>query len=414
MKSVWLFNQYASTPDQAGGSRHYTISRILATKGYRITLFAASFNHHKHKDLKYNKHEKYKIEMIDGVRFVWIKTFPYRKNNWKRIVNMLSYTWRCLCIYRKLLKENRLEKPEVVIGSAVHLFAVWAAYRVSRKMKANFIMEVRDLWPMTLVEFRKWLKFHPIVIFFGILDGFLAKRAYKIVSVLPHAYEYYKKYRIDREDVIWIPNGVDTSLYKQNTASIDSSQEKRFKVMYTGTFGMEANLNTLLSAAKILQDKGYSVSFQLVGSGEKKEELIEFKNNIGLNNIIFSEPVEKKRIPALLAEADVVWIGTRKIKNLYKYGYSFNKLFEYLAAGKPIVFSINCDYNPVEESGAGFTVPAEDPAALAGAIIRLKDMPDEKRIEMGKKGIDYAKKYHEMEILADQFDQLLTRLPVKF
>ena len=106
MKNVWFFNHFASPPDQAGGSRHYAISRILANRGYRVTLFASSFSHHKHKDVKCNKQEKFKIEMIDGFQFVWIRTFPYRKNNWKRVLNMLSYSWRCLRVYKKLLKEN--------------------------------------------------------------------------------------------------------------------------------------------------------------------------------------------------------------------------------------------------------------------------------------------------------------------
>jgi glycosyltransferase involved in cell wall biosynthesis len=410
MKNVWFFNHYASTPDQAGGSRHYAISRVLAARGYNVTLFASSFSHHKYKDLKCDKHEKFKIEMIDGVRFVWIKTLPYRKNNWKRVINMLSYSWRCSRVYKKLLKENLAEKPGTTVGSAVHLFAVWTAYRVSKKLKAKFVMEVRDLWPMTLVEFRRWLKYHPVVIFFGFLDRFLAKRAHKVVSVLPGAYDYYKRYGIAKENVVWIPNGVDTGLYKQKLTPDPPAGEERFKVMYTGTFGLEANLHTLLSAAKLLQEKGFAVSFELVGSGEKKGELMEFKDSLGLKNLVFREPVEKEKIPALLAGADVVWLGTRKLKNLYKYGFSFNKLFEYLAAGKPIIFSINSDYNPVKEAGAGLTVPPADPEALSQAIIKLYNMPVKERVKMGEKGTTYAKEFHNMEKLANQFDLMLSHL----
>jgi glycosyltransferase involved in cell wall biosynthesis len=410
MKAIWLFNHYASTPEQAGGSRHYTISRILASRGYRVTLFASSFSHHKHEDLKCGKNENSRVNMIDGVRFVWIKTLPYKKNNWKRVVNMLSYSWRCSRIYKKLLKENQVEKPEVVIGSAVHLFAVWTAYRISKKLGATFVMEVRDLWPMTLVEFRKGLKYHPIVIFFGILERFLAKRAQKIISVLPGAYDYYKRYGIKKEDVVWIPNGVDTGLYHPGLIPGEPGSQGRFKVIYTGTFGREANLQTLLLAAKALKEKGLPIFFELVGSGEKQKELVELKNKLELDNVAFAKPVGKEKIPALLAAADVAWIGTRKLKELYKYGFSFNKLFEYLAAGKPIVFSIDSDYNPVNESGAGLTVPPEDPDGLCEAIIRIYNMPQTERIKMGQKGIAYVKKIHEMERLADQFEQLLSSL----
>jgi glycosyltransferase involved in cell wall biosynthesis len=321
---------------------------------------------------------------------------------------MLSYSWRCLWVYKKLLKENLVEKPGTVIGSAVHLFAVWTAYRVSRKLKVNFVMEVRDLWPMTLVEFRKALKYHPVVIFFGFLDRFLAKRARKVVSVLPGAYDYYKKYGIAKEDVVWIPNGVETKLYHYELPAGEPGKEKPFKVMYTGTFGMEANLQTLLTAAKSIQEKGLPVFFRLVGSGEKQGELAALKDQLGLTNLEFCQPVQKQKIPALLAEADIVWIGSRNLENLYKYGFSFNKLFEYLAAGKPIIFSINSDYNPVKEAGAGLTVPPEDPEALYEAIIRIYEMPKEERLKMGQNGVAYAKKNHEMEKLAGQFDRLLS------
>jgi glycosyltransferase involved in cell wall biosynthesis len=410
MKNIWIFNHYASTPDQAGGSRHYAISRNLAARGYRVTLFASSFSHHKHKDLKCEKHEKFKIEVIDGVRFVWIKTFPYKKNNWKRVINMLSYSRRCLRVYKKLLKENPAEKPGTVIGSAVHLFAVWTAYRLSKKLKANFVMEVRDLWPMTLVEFRKWLKYHPIVIFFGFLDRFLAKRAQKVVSVLPGAYDYYKRYGIAKENVIWIPNGVDTRLYKQKLIPDLPAGEERFKVMYTGTFGLEANLSTLLLAAKSIRENQLPVFFEIIGSGEKKKELVQLKDQLGLSNVVFREPVNKEEIPSVLAAADALWLGARNVKNLYRYGFSFNKLFEYLASGKPVLFSIDSNYNPVKEAGAGFMVPPEDPEALTRAIIKLYNMPVKERVKMGEKGAAYAKEFHDMEKLADQFDRLLSQL----
>ena len=323
---------------------------------------------------------------------------------------MLSYSWKCLRIYKKLIKENLVEKPETVIGSAVHLFAVWAGYRISKKLGVRFVMEVRDLWPMTLVEFRKWLKYHPIVIFFGFLDRFLARRAQKIVSVLPGAYDYYKKYGIAKEDVVWIPNGVDTGLYNQKPIFEKPEGEKRFQVIYTGTFGMEANLQTLLFAAKSLMEKGLPIFFRLVGSGEKKKELVNLKEELGITNVIFYEPVSKDKIPEVLAAADAFWIGTRNVKNLYRYGFSFNKLFEYLASGKPILFSIDSFYNPVEEAGAGLTVPPGDSTALSEAIIKLFEMPIEERMRMGQKGIAYAKKFHDMEILAGQFDHLLSHL----
>ena len=80
-RNIWFFNHYAKTPDMSGGSRHYAISRILVSRGYRVTLFASGFNHNKNKDLKCGKHEPFKIEMIDGIRYVWIKTYDRKRSS---------------------------------------------------------------------------------------------------------------------------------------------------------------------------------------------------------------------------------------------------------------------------------------------------------------------------------------------
>ncbi|MGE5343884.1 MAG: glycosyltransferase family 4 protein [Candidatus Omnitrophota bacterium] len=405
-KTIWLFNQYAITPGQAGGSRHYAIAKRLAQRGYRVTLFASGFNYQERRETKCTGEEPFTIENHEGVRFVWVKTTPYSRNNWRRILNMLSYCRQCLRIYQKLLSEERVEKPGVIIGSAVHLFAVWTAYFLSKRLKSTFIMEVRDLWPLTLVEFRRSLRFHPVVFALGRLDRFLSRRACRIISVLPGGFDYYQRYGIARERVVWIPNGVETHLY---TSDAGESPE-RFKIVYTGTFGMEASLHTLLEAAALIRERGLPIYFELTGSGERKSELVAMRDRLQLANVEFFEPVRKEEIPRLLAGASALWIGSRNVKNLYRYGFSFNKLFEYLAAGKPILFCIDSWYNPVQEVGAGFVIPPEDPDALCESIIRLYEMPVSERIEMGRKGMAYAQAFHDMDILADRFDALLSQL----
>jgi len=407
-KNIWFFNHYAVTPDQSGGSRHYSIGKILASRGYRVTIFASGFNYQKREESKCTGKELFKFEMIDNIRFAWIKTVKYSKNNWRRIMNMLSYTRRCFKVYKALLEQDETEKPGIIVGSSVHPFAVWAGYKIAKRLNARFIMEVRDLWPMTLVEFRKELKYHPIVFFFGMMDKFLAKRALRIISVLPGAARYYQQYDIPENHVAWIPNGVDTRLFPSHAADVTvPGSENPFRILYTGIFGMEANLQTLLHAAKAIQDKGLNVSFILTGSGEKLAELMELKEQLGLTNVTFNKPVKKEEIPSLLASAHALWIGSRSVKNLYKYGFSFNKLFEYLAAGKPILFSIEAEYNPVEESGAGITLPPDDPTALTGAIVKLLEMPSHERLGMGQKGIEYAKKFYDFESITDKLEILL-------
>jgi hypothetical protein len=100
-KSIWILNHYAVTPDMPGGSRHYDLGKELVSKGYDVTIFASSFHYSKHEELKLSGKESFKVEYVSGVRFLWIKTMKYNGNNWRRIINMLSYSFRSYFVGRK-------------------------------------------------------------------------------------------------------------------------------------------------------------------------------------------------------------------------------------------------------------------------------------------------------------------------
>ena len=93
-KSIWIFNQYAMTPDMPGGSRHYDLSKELVKRGHDVTIFTSGFHYSRYAEMKLSGDEGWKIEILDGVRFVWLKTLAYQRNDWRRIVNMLTYTYR--------------------------------------------------------------------------------------------------------------------------------------------------------------------------------------------------------------------------------------------------------------------------------------------------------------------------------
>lgn len=406
-KSIWLFNQFAITPDMPGGTRHYELFRRAVQKGYRVTIFAAGFNFQARRETKVYGNGIYTTELKGGITFVWIKTFPYQKNNWKRIFNMLSFARRSCKVARRLRRDNIIPAADIIIGSSVHLFAVLTAYRISKQFGARFFMEVRDLWPATLVEFKPKLKYHPVIIFFSILERFLARRAEKLITVLPKAYLYYEKIKIARERIVWIPNGVDPALFSRHNQIIKTGGTKSFIVMYAGILGLESNIETLFRAAEIMKEHKYEIEFVIYGDGERRVFLEKLKEALALEKVKLKDLVPKKDVPAVLAQADALWIGTRNVKNLYKYGFSFNKLFDYLAAGRPLLFSINCDYNPVESAGAGLTVPPEDPKALAEAIIQLLKTPESDRKKMGIKGQAYVKEHHDWDILTERFIQII-------
>jgi len=403
--SVWILNHYAITPDMPGGTRHYDFGKELIKRGYKLTIFTSSFHYSLHKELKLAKNEKWKIENIDGINFIWIKTFPYQKNNWRRVLNMISYMWRSYWLGRKIVNiDKNIEKPDVIIGSSVHLLAVLSAYWLAKHHRAKFIMEVRDLWPQTLIDMGVFKERSPIIKILKYLEKYLYQKARKIIVLMPKAEQYIALLGIERDKIEWISNGVDVSRF----FGMDKKEKnENFRVLYIGAYGIANALEVILDAAKIIQNKEYDkIKFIFIGEGAEKENLIKNKDEIGLQNVEFRDMVPKDKVTKIMSEADAFIFSSRKIE-VYKYGISFNKLFDYMAAGKPIIFSVNAANDPVQEIKCGLSILPENPEMMAEAIIELYKMSPEERKKMGQRGREYVEKYYSIPILVDKLEKVI-------
>jgi len=403
--NIWIFNHYAITPDMPGGTRHFDLAKELISRGYDVTIFASSFNHQTLQELKLINGGSYKIEEYEGVRFVWIKTFRYTSNNWRRFINMLSYMYRVYIISRNSVMKKEIKKPDIIVGSSPHLFAVLSAYYLSRCYKSKFIMEVRDLWPQTLIDIVKIPKFHPAVIIFKILERYLYKKSKKIITIPPKAYEYLYSLGVEKEKVVYIPNGVNLKNYN---FIVKSHNDDSFKVFYVGGHSQTDNLYVLLEAAEKIKDLGLPMNFVLVGDGMEKPRLLEYTQRKNLKDIvIFRSPVPKSEIPTILSEASILYISMY-VSSIYKYGISFNKLFDYMASGKPIVMYGNPENNPLEESNAGIIVNTVKD--LVNAFLNVFHMKLDERYKMGECGRKYVEKYHSVPVLVNRIENIIKEI----
>lgn len=398
--NIWILNHYASTPDEPT-TRSYDIGKELVKKGHKVTVFASSFSHYKFIEKVLQPSENWKAENCDGVRFIWLKTFPYKGNDWRRVFNMLSYAWRAFRVGRGLK-----EKPNVIIGTCVHPLAVLSAYILSIFKKSRFFFEVTDLWPQTLVDTGALSERSPVTWVMRSLERFHYHKAEKIIALFPHADDYIAGLGISKDRITWIPNGVDLSRY-DGLRQYDGGSSSTFTVMYLGGHTLSNALEVVLQAARVQQDVGRNnIRFVFVGDGAEKPNLLKLSKDLGLHNVEFRNQVPKNELFEVMGEADAFILSLRDIP-LYKYGISLNKLCDYLASGRPILFAGNSSYNPVEEAKAGITVPPENPEALAQAITKLVTLKPEERIQMGKNGLEYVKKHHDIRVLADKLEELL-------
>lgn len=408
-RKIWILNHYASLPSEFGGSRHYDFSVELVKRGYDVTIFAASYNHFNKTDRIGKEEGTIKNECIDGVRFVWLKTFlKYNGNGISRLINMFSYLIVMLKVYPKF------EKPDVVIGSSVHLFACLAGYFISKSTGSRFICEIRDLWPQTLIDMGAISKNHPLAVFFRIIEKFVYEKAERIIVLLPNTYDYIKRYNIEESKLVYIPNGVDMAVFDRHLQDSSLVLEERlendlnnsFCCIYTGSIGIANCMDTVIKAAEIINRSTYDIKFIIVGEGAEKGRLIDYCRENNVVNVTFHPSVRKELIPKILGLSDIALIASRKIE-LYKYGISFNKLFDYLCARKPVVFACRTSNDIIRAANAGISIEPEDPNLMAEAIIELYEMGEEKRKTLGDNGRQYVKDNHDIIGLVSTLENCL-------
>ena len=207
----------------------------------------------------------------------------------------------------------------------------------------------------------------------------------------------------DRNKIIWIPQGVDLSMNPKPQLPPDDGI---FTVTYLGAHNHWNGLDIVLDAAKIIQSAGVNnVLFRFVGDGSSKPALIEKARIDNIQNVRFDDPVAKKMVYEVQHNSDAFIINNRK-DGASKNWMSFNKLYDYLAAGRPVIFGSCSNDDPVLESGAGISVEAGDPAALAKAVQFLAVQSREELFEYGKKGRKYIEESYSISTLVDRFEKM--------
>ncbi len=378
-----------------GGTRHYDFAKALIRRGHHVTIVASSFHYATFKEMKTYGNSPYLHETLDGVDFIWIRTRPYRGNGVGRVLNQLDYM-------RKALHVTPKNTPDIIIGSSVHLLAVFASWRVARRLNVPFVMEIRDIWPQTLIDIgmSKW---HPYIMLLSYLEKFLYQKAKKIISLLPYAYEHLHKFGIKDDRILWLPNGVSL----ERSISITPRQfipQEHTHILYAGAIGVANDIDILIQSAKALQNH-QEIHFHIIGAGSEKTRL----QKIAPHNVTFYDPMPKENAIAAMKGADLLFFPLAD-SPVFKFGISSNKLFDYLSSKKPIIFASNAKNNPVKDSGSGVSIPAHNADAITKAILELHNMDLNIKKEMGNKGFAYIQTHHNIENLAKKLEQELISL----
>lgn len=402
-KTIWIVHQDASTPDTGFGGRHFYLAEEMAKRGHNVYVIASSVNHQAYTQPKLVG--KFTFEEISGFTFVWVKMPLYDTARSKqRAINWLLFPWRI----QKLAKMIP-SKPDIVLCSSPPPIAFLGAQRLAKKFSAKLVFEVRDIWPLTLIELGGYSPRHPFIRFMHWVECRAYRDSDKVLSNLRNSVEHMVKNGLIREKFAWIANGFSLSEVNQNaTISPEVAQQlpkNKFIIGYTGTLGFANSLITLLETAEMLK-KNTAIHFVLVGRGQEKEQLKEFVENKKLSNVTFIDPIPKVQVQDMLSKFNACFIGWRK-DELYNFGIGANKIPEYLYSGKPIIHAYSGACDPVEEWQAGLLAEAENPKAIADAILKLYQMPEQQRLKMGENGRKAALEEYEYGMLAKKLEDVL-------
>lgn len=394
---IMYLDHYAGSPYYGMEFRPYYMAREWVKSENEVVVVAADFSHLriKNPDVRRDFSEK----MVDGVRYLWVKTPRYRGNGLGRVMNVAAYYFKLRARARSLAKKYR---PDAVIASSTYPFDAYLASRIAFASGGRFYFEIHDLWPLTQLELYGLKENNPMVCLMQRAEDFAFKNSEKIVSVLPRAYLHMEERGVGREKFIYIPNGVAPQAEPADPGEAGQAvrllrESGKFIVMYAGGFATANALEEFVDAAPMLPENAVLV---LVGGGEKKGEIAE--RCAGQKNVVFLGPVQKPAVPAILALADCLYLGARRC-GLYRYGTGMNKLYDYMLAGKPVIYGVEAPCDPVGECGCGLTIPPQDSGSIAAAVKKLMAAPEKEREEMGERGRSYVLANHDYAVLAQKF-----------
>ena len=393
--TVWIFNHYAQPDTLPGGTRHFDLARALVQAGHRVTLFAAGYHYTLLREVPSYGQKAYKAERIQDVDFIWVKTFPYRKNDYRRMLNLLSYAWRLRWVVPKL----HLSPPDIVVGSTVHPFAPLIASFFAKRYGVPFVFEIRDLWPQTFIDMNVWKASGWQSKLFSAIERFTVARAERIVVLSPLTAEYLKqRYGYDDAKMLLLPNGVaERFLCEPSTQTPDG-----FHIVYVGGIDRVHGLEFLLETAKRLLERP-EIVFDIYGDGKERARLQARCEREDIANIRWHGSVKKSEVPVTLATADALFVSTANVL----YG-SENKLYEYMASAKPLIVATLGEHNnPAASVGCGISVDRDDSADAARKIADLADAPQNLRWQMGANGVAYVKKNRMVSGLAQKLERFL-------
>lgn len=399
--NIWIFHHYATPPTMNGFTRPYNFGINLAEHGYNTKVFAASYLHFSGINLIKNN-TLYMNYNDCKIPFVFIKTPSSSGNGIGRVLNMLVYYKNSIKVAKELIKKG--ERPNLIIASSPHPLTMVSALKISKELGVPCICEVRDFWPEVFFMGGRLKEKSLLGKFLVGGEHWIYKKADAIIFLKEGDYTYLvdKKWDTSQGGDIamnkchYINNGVNIEDFyiqlKEEKFVDDDLNSSKFNVVYAGAVRSVNNIGNILDAAKELKDKE-DIQFLIYGEGNQLDLLKRRVINENITNVKFKGYVDKRYIPYVLSKSSVNILNYSQSKYNWTRGNSSNKLFEYMASGKPIISTVKMGYSPIEKYDCGISLDSDTPYNLANAIMKIYGMSSDRYNELSEHAKNGAKDF---------------------
>lgn len=409
-KKIWLINPAAMPPNKEMRIQTIKRAQYLIKLGYDVTIIGGSFLHNTDVNLIIDN-KKFIEATYDGIKYIHIRTSSYKRNGIKRMYNLFEFHFRLFLLYKKF------NPPHVVSQYAAIPFGN-IVYYISKRLRAKYIVDIVDLWPESFVAFGLISKNNPLIQLAYLAEKWLYKKA----DLLVFSMEGGKKYIIEKgwdldsggcidlNKVHYINNGVDLKDFDKNITlyqikDVDLENEKVFKVIYLGSIRVANNIKQLIDAAKLLVKHSY-IQFYIYGDGPDREFLEKYCKNNQVINVKFKQKwIDMKYVPYVLSKSSLNILNYKK-SEIFRFGGSQSKSFQYMASGKPICSNVKMSYCPITRHNIGIAKEFKTPSEYAEAILSFAKMNEVDYTEMCIRARNASENY-DYEKLTIEYEKLL-------
>lgn len=394
-----------SSSESGFESRLFAIARHFTLMGNGVQIITSDSNHFS----SYPQFDStYNFSSIDRIRLGVIKTLKYSRSvSLKRVLSWIDFELKLFFHPKKWI-----QRPDVIIVSSLSLLTILNGLYYRWKYSSRLVFEVRDIWPLVLVEEGGYSSIHPMVQVLGRIEKIGYAKSDLIIGTMPNLHEHIstlinKPFRFG-----CIPFGIDDYAIQSNESQSyqsesDEPRDRKLVIGYAGSIGLSNGLDSFINV--ILRLKSFtSIHFKLLGDGEFREKYREQLRDCP--NVIFLDKVTKKEVPQFLAQCDIVYFSSLNSR-VWKYGWSPNKIIDYMSAGKPILASYSGYVSMINEANCGFIVPAEEEDALYHQILEIAKMNSADLIQKGQNGRTWLFANRRWSSLASEYIKLIQSIP---